>query len=287
MQVARKNLDSAIQQLLSYTPNHLHQNPDSLACDPVIPPFAFYDFHVDDQLSLKRVAPLPSLPANLAKVVDRAMDKIKVDGVAFPTAGSHVLLRSSPTVKHVDDGKAVSEVYKSTMADYITHVASMLSLHPHAPWWTSSLKFAPYELSHTRYTQNYSMHENAGLSFREDPDDKASLPAEAAWDTMDQSRRELMEKAAELFPQLAVFHFYSEGDVQSERGLRDIDKHISRPFNPRSHTSAPGCRPTKPRAQVPPDAVNTAWGDPIASLNSGCRQSSRIAARERNGCKNG
>ncbi|KAG6899641.1 hypothetical protein C0993_008418 [Termitomyces sp. T159_Od127] len=285
--VARENLDTTIQQLLSYTPNPLPQNPDNLACDPALSPIAFYDFHVDDKLSLKRVAPLPSLTANLAKVVDHAMDEIKADGVALPTGGSHVLLRSPTNIKHVDDGKAVSEVYKSSIVDYINPIASMLSLHPHAPWWTSSLKFARCELSHTRYPKNYSMHENAGLSFRVDPNDKSSLPAQAAWNTMEKHRRELLEKAAGLFPQLAVFHFYSEGDAQSERGLRDIDKHLSQHFNPRSHTSAPGCRPAQTGSPVPPDAINTTWGELVASLNSGRRRSSRIPARERNGCKNG
>ncbi|KAG6876251.1 hypothetical protein C0992_000355 [Termitomyces sp. T32_za158] len=287
MQVARENLDATIQQLLTYTPNPLPQNPDHLACDPALTPISFYDFHVDDQLSLKRVALLPSLTTNLAKIVDRAMDKIKADGVTLPTGGSHVLLRTPTNIKHVDDGKAVSEVYKSTIANYINPIASMLLLHPHAPWWTSSLEFGRCVLSHTRYPRNYSLHENAGLSFRVDPDDKSSLPAQAAWDSMEKSRRELLEKAGELFPQLAVFHFYSEGDAQSERGLRDIDKYFSQPFNPRSHTSAPGCTPAKIERPVPPDAINTAWGDLIASLNSGRRRSSRIPARERNGCKSG
>lgn len=287
MQVARENLNAAIQQLLNYTPNPLPQNPDALACDPAGTPIAFYDFHVDDQLSLKRVAPLPSLTANLAKVVDCAMNKIQADGVALPTGGSHVLLRSPTNIKHVSDGKAVSEVYKSAIANYINPIASMLSLHPHAPWWTSSLKFARCDLSHTRHPRNYSMHENAGLSFRIDPDDKTSLPARAAWDTMEKSRRELLNKAARLFPQLAVFHFYSEGDAQSERGLRDIDKHISRPFNSGSHTSVPGCRSEKIGPLVPQDAINTAWGDSVASLNRGRRRSSRIPAREHNACKNG
>ncbi|KAG5338416.1 hypothetical protein C0989_007361 [Termitomyces sp. Mn162] len=285
MQVARENLDDTIQQLISYTPNHLFQNPDNLSCEPILAPFAFYDFHVDDQLSLKRIASLPSLPANLTKVANRAMGKIKADGVVFPTGGSHVLLRSPMDIKHVDHGKAVSEVYKSIMADYVNPVASMLSLHPHAPWWTSSLKFAQYEFSHTRYPKNYSMHENAGLSFRINPDDESSLPAQAAWDTMDKPRRELFEKAAGLFPQLAVFHFYSEGDMQSERGLRDIDKYVSQLFNPKSHTFAPGCRPPKTRSPLPPDAINAAWGDPVVSSNTGSRQSSRIAARERNDCE--
>ncbi|KAG6907643.1 hypothetical protein DXG01_008093 [Tephrocybe rancida] len=286
MQVARENLDSTIQTLLSYNPDPIQQNSDpDIASQRLETPISFYSFHVDDRLSLNRISPWSSITADLANTVDRTFGKIKDDGVVLPTANSSSLLRKSRKVKYVNDGKAVADVYKLAIADYVNSLASMLSLHPTAPWWTSSLVFDRCQLpSHNQHPGNHPLYENFTLSFREEPDDDSSVPVGPAWDTIENSRREAFEEAFDMFPQLATFHFYCGGGGCLSQGLDDMAKYFTKPFNPNTNVIAPGWPPSTIDLPFRPDAINTAWGPTVASLDR--RRSSRIAAKNRSRATN-
>ncbi|KAG6846570.1 hypothetical protein H0H93_013149 [Arthromyces matolae] len=167
----------------------------------------------------------------------------------------------------------------------------MLALHPDAKLWTTSLAFENRKLSHCLRPNCWTIHENACLVFRQDPegdphaDAGGMLPAAEAWASMDPTKRALYDHAKRLFPELANFHFYCEGDELAVVGLRSMDQLMSKPFHHESTTSAPGCLPSDTGVHVPLDAVNTAWGTPVKTFDTGRRKSSRIASRKRTGLK--
>ncbi|RDB15954.1 hypothetical protein Hypma_003553 [Hypsizygus marmoreus] len=241
LQAAYAELDRQISLLLAYNPPALQANPKS-ACPKLRAALPFYDQHLDNRLTLKKVTLVPSLPTDLSELVDRAFQQAhdhKVHRLPpihpvdddFPTEAA----RNFHHPKNpISDARAVAQAYQMATANSCGVFASMLTWHPRATKWLTILAYNRMRIG--RYQQLHALDEDYSLTFRFDDDGAVEVPA-IVLESMDQVAQADLKQVARRFPRLAVWQFFVVSE-EAEDALRAMDGVASQPtFNhERCHT---------------------------------------------------
>ena len=124
-----------IQALFNWNPPRLVPGKRK-STTPTRPP-TFFDKHLDEKYILKRVQRLPYLVDDLAKNVDTALSAAL--STLPPLKGFFTAelrdLEMDYMERIAEDEKAVTNFYGATTAKFCLPVASMLAIHPNAPFW--------------------------------------------------------------------------------------------------------------------------------------------------------
>ncbi|KAG6888608.1 hypothetical protein C0995_007037 [Termitomyces sp. Mi166 len=252
-------------------------NPTPFAIDPETPcpklthPLLFYDKHLDERLSLQRVVLIPSLSTYLREAVNGALNVImennvdmpSVDEWSFPTPD---LYRRYSHHAPVKDALEIGQRYENHMGNFAGILASMLLLHPTASLWVSSVRLLR-RMDTTRTQKYYAMNEDFRLfsphSYNGDVTRTSIL--KEAWDALDNTKRDELQKLSYRFPVLAVWQmlFPSRG---GEDVLKRMDEFLVSTEVPKLRCHSRWRGPADVDLPPSPDAINTAWGSPVLSF---------------------
>jgi hypothetical protein len=141
------SIDQELEALFNWNPTPLALAAD--ASKSKSRGASFYDKHLSDHLILKEVMLLPSLPQEIAGVIDNTISTLRNKGIQIPLKNPNDLFCTMERREIVDFEKkqpmrnetSVANFYLNTTAHYCVTVASTLALHPSMPLWRSVLEW--------------------------------------------------------------------------------------------------------------------------------------------------
>jgi hypothetical protein len=271
-----EDLQHELNLLFKYNPPTHVPSKSSSECPKLAqPPLIFYDKHLDERLTLKRVVLMPSTTARLSETVDKTLDQ---QGLSLPLDR---LLDTFPTEQNrtaykferpIVDANSVARAYRVTVAARCMTVASMLSLSPHASSWDTALNWIQGVVQSEE--EYFALEESYVLQFLKIPGKAASrathqdpfMISNTIWDSMDGETRERLSHAARKFPALAVWQIFAISK-EAENFMNEIASLASLEAFCHKKSSTLGYASASPRfLPYAPDAMSTAWGISVASL---------------------
>ncbi|KAG6835006.1 hypothetical protein H0H93_005666, partial [Arthromyces matolae] len=134
-------IPAAVRTFLNSNPPRLEWTDEIDDRPDLVPPFIFYERHLDARLMLRRMRIIP-LESLLSAVVDISFSAIADKGIPLPKIQPDDLfgcLQFPETVGYSNNAGSVSDAYESYTSIYSQSVASTVLLHPQASDWDSSL----------------------------------------------------------------------------------------------------------------------------------------------------
>jgi hypothetical protein len=271
-----------LQSLFDYTPPPLIRDPEWEPQEPTNP-FWFYDKHLDENLQLLHVKPIPTLLETIASTVDTAMEE---HGDALPPIGRRGVFVLADLRNYRDihrcttttDDRSVARFYNDTTATSCEAVASMLGIHPRASEWLPALMWTqrhnPPPQPPGTSAEGYSIR--VSYNWR---DDHLVVEPQLMEDLGDNTIQEL-EDVARKFRDLATWQIGVVCDCM-EAIFRDMDRVIaSDKFQPkicqtRGHISSSSICTHTPDAKVSPWTI----GEP--SSGTSLHEQDHLARPER------
>lgn len=263
-----EDLVTAFRSVFDFSPGTPPTQKNSL-CPKLTHPLTFYDGHLDRRLSLKKVEFAPTLLFDLSKSVDSVLEKILKDDIDLPPVKAFPTPRQYKT--YVDpvpakDAKAIGLRYRAIISNFVCDLASTLALYPTAPAWSTAIQLAVRITS--RCQQYYPLNEEFVLEFRKpyelDSNEETPMVPQSAWHTLNVAEQTHFKEMRRRFPKMAVWQFYF-----ASQEAEDALKNISRLFTMESFPEIIPLTLAKDWSDFPlalsPDAINTAWGSPVAS----------------------
>jgi hypothetical protein len=269
--VTYDELQHQINLLFNYNPPSLVPAPESTSLCPKLapPPSIFYDKHLDERLTLKRVVIMPSLTARLGETADKTLHSIQQRKIRLPTYGPITFF---PTEEYralnqftdpVIDAVSVAWAYRCSTAEHCMIIASTLFLFPHSSEWNMALNWnqKPFSSSDDRRALEedfvlYLLHIPG-----ESPNKSLSIP-ETVWNAMDLETRERLPHVAQRFPILAVWQIYAMSR-ECQFFLHDMERIASaKDFLHDKCLTAGHTAPLLRNLSYAPDATSTLWDDP-------------------------
>jgi hypothetical protein len=268
------NLEELQQELLllfDYNPPALVSDSSSV-CPKLRPPPSFYEKHLDDRLTLKRIVLLPSITTRLSETVDKALCSIEHQKISLP----YSTLDYFPTQRWraatlfedpIIDANSVARAYRRSTAIHCMIISSMLFLSPRASQWDKALNWSQ---SLARGLEDYrALEEDHTLRFLYMPG--KSVPefsvSSTIWNSMDNEIRERLPQVAQRFPDLAIWQIFAISE-ESEHFINDMGRVASLDDfrHEKCHTTWHKAAPTG-NLSYAPDATSTSWGAPTATLS--------------------
>ncbi|KAG6909491.1 hypothetical protein DXG01_017213 [Tephrocybe rancida] len=272
MQEVDRHLDAAFTRILEFNPPRRPVN--FYAYPKLAPTLTFYDRHVDERLSLRKLTLLPSLTSDLSQAAHDAFENVKNnDNTQLPSVDDEFpTLEPKEIMNHGQraDARKVARQYQTETSSAVSIMASMLLLHPNSPTWTASFRLMEYRPPRPRdYT---ALNEDYALQFfplyteGEEPS-HIGMIEKGAWNAMEESTREEISQASERFRFLAVWQmFYIRREARRALKQMDILASLDKIPLPSFQTLAPLRVPANVELAPSPDAINTAWGVSVASF---------------------
>ncbi|KAK0452001.1 uncharacterized protein EV420DRAFT_702406 [Desarmillaria tabescens] len=189
----------ALEELLSFVPPPLRQDPDSDVPASDWSPVTFFDKHLDDSLILKRVKVLPRLVSTLSEALDEHVSSFKSRGKPFYSP--YILVRHVPynnTV--VATASDISRRFCEGGHPFI-QAASVLALHPHQSELKSVFVMSgrpadePPDFHSEQYTLQHTIETGTLMS--------------ALLGSLDDDRKALLLSVLKSFPRLAIYEAYA------------------------------------------------------------------------------
>ncbi|KAG5640223.1 hypothetical protein DXG03_009771 [Asterophora parasitica] len=236
------------------------------------PPTTFYEKHLDERLSLKKIVFLPTFATNLSRTVDESLQSLHDNNMSLPPTRpqfpSLEWLQDVGGRPLASDAQSVGHAYRIETSYFARILASTILLHNRAPLWCSSLLFSSKasrenEPSETFYVRLLEPYDHS-------PGDKGLTIPEEAWDSMEDAQQELCRQIYNRFAVLATWEMLftskeAEGALMAMEivSSRDVSSYT------RPRTLAPGWRAPDLHLSMPPDAIDTMWQTTLSSfLNS-------------------
>lgn len=94
-----ERLNNEINLLLNYNPSALLAHPD-VPRQKLVAPLSFYDRHLDERLTLKRVLAAPSLGKDLSEHISRALESLKDQKIILPLIQSDDIFPTLESCEH-------------------------------------------------------------------------------------------------------------------------------------------------------------------------------------------
>jgi hypothetical protein len=266
-----EELQRQINLLFNYNPPSLVPAPESTSLCPKLapPPSIFYDKHLDERLTLKRVVMMPSLTARLGETADKTLHSIQQRKILLPTYGLFPTERYRALNQFTDpviDAVSVAWAYRCSTADHCMTIASTLFLFPRASKWNMALNWNqnPFSSSDDRR----ALEEDFALYLLDIPGESSYEPIsmpETVWNSMDLETRERLPHIAQRFPILAVWQIYAMSR-ECQDFLHDMERVASaKDFLHDKCLTAGHTAPLLRNLSYAPDATSTLWDDPGSS----------------------
>jgi hypothetical protein len=272
-QASYEELQQELDLFFNYNPPPLVPDSESLSlCPKLGPPPSFYEKHLDDRLTLKRIVLMPSITTRLSETVDKTLYSIERQKIRLPSYGP---LDHFPTQRYLGsnrfedpiiDANSVARAYHWSTAIHCMTISSMLFLSPRASQWNMALN---WNQSWARGLEGYrALEEDHALRILYMPG--TSIPelsiSSIIWDSMDNEIRERLPQVAHRFPFLAVWQIFAISE-ETEHFINDMGRVASL-----GNFCYDKCLTTwhraAPTGSLPyaPDAMSTSWGVPVVTL---------------------
>lgn len=189
----------ALEELFSFTPPPLRQDPDLDVPTPDWSPVTFYDKHLDDSLVLKQVKVLPGLISTLSEALDDYVSSFKSRGEPFysPSMALRWPIYNKDVVATAAD---VSQRYYKGGYPFV-QAASVLAFHPDQP--ELSTVFSTSGSLVEKYPDFHSERYSLKHAYEKGPSFPVMLKA------LDGDRRALLLSMRKNLPHLAVYEAYA------------------------------------------------------------------------------
>ncbi|GLB43189.1 hypothetical protein LshimejAT787_1300900 [Lyophyllum shimeji] len=249
-----------------YNPPLRSQDPTaSPTSRKLAPPITFYDKHLDNRFSLKKVEVIP-LAIHLSRAVNETIQSIKDRAVALPppTGGffpSREFRKYHGSNLKITDSEAVAKVYQATAASYCQVMASTLLLHPNASCWLSALHWR--ELRIGSRDQSKAFTDEYGLEVG-DFDQDYEVPHEVQ-EAMDKSTKDLLRDVRRRHPALAYWDIFFVSQ-EAENLLKNMGDAAGMFCHQQCRTSGYTAPPCVPVSTV--DATLAPWEEDSTSSAS-------------------
>ena len=204
-----------LQDLFDYNPPAIKKsdNPTHYRL-----PFTFFDRHIDSRLSLQRIVSVPSFTADVAHVIDRAVQATKDEGGRFPVidfADEHDLCALiskngrnwGGAGSKLTDAVSVGRFYTEVSFLYCASVGSTLALNPHSHTWLTVFQF--YQAGTEPDNGRSSMTSQFHLEILRDADNQNMHIPKGVWDSLDDDGRMDITEVFARFRQLVTYQFYA------------------------------------------------------------------------------
>ncbi|KAG6815388.1 hypothetical protein H0H87_002331 [Tephrocybe sp. NHM501043] len=271
MQEGDDRLDAAFEAFLAFKPS---SNPvNSYTYPKLTSPLTFYDKHLDQRLSLRKLSLAPSLTSNLSEAARFAFTATKDDGTEqLPPVDEDFPILKAAKISNDSlpaDANLVGRKYQMETSFSVSVMASMLSLHPSSPTWTESLLLKvcrpPRAYVYSALNESYVLEFLKPYTPGGGP--PSSMIEKEAWNAMEMDTQEEVSKARERFRFLAVWQmFYIRREAR--RALKRMNSLlVLDPFpSPSCRTLTQTCVPSDGDLPLSPDAIGTAWGVSVATF---------------------
>jgi hypothetical protein len=285
MEATYEELQYQLSLLFNFNPPSLTPDPESTPPQLVPPPSIFYDKHLDERLTLKRVTLMPSMVTQLSETVNKMLHSFDERKIRLPSYGpmdafpTERFRSSTASYRPIVDANSVARAYQETTASYCMSIASTMFLSPHASRWITILNWVRRTVAGPG---NYrALEEDYALYFLYMPGEsihKEVSISPRTWDSLDSETRERLLQVAPKFPILAMWQIFPVSgeaeDLISDMGrFASSETFISEKCLTTGH---PAARHTK--LPYTPDATATLWGVPTASLTESLDVSGSPAA---------
>lgn len=217
-------------------------------------PMNFFDTHLDQQLVLKHVRRLPSLPADLSKAVDDYLMPLPV--TTFPPEAYEIYPKSYNDHSKLLDADDVFVRFQDGISNLCGRIATGLILHSEPCYEIAAFRWyeePPLDLNRDRYPDKYMGRHYALCTSRIS---EVESVLNKYVDPGDRARVLRLEKEK---PILAVGMFFASNGKLS---LTDMDALLKQGDFPWFYNSSPSGHPPKSTLTVPPDAPKTLWSLP-------------------------
>ncbi|KAF8334395.1 hypothetical protein F5887DRAFT_1256971, partial [Amanita rubescens] len=205
-----------LQDLFDYSPPAVEQVEDTATYRL---PFTFFDRHIDPRLSLKRVILVPSFTADIAQVIDRAVQTTKDEGGLLPlidykddedmSALFTKRGRNWGVVRgnKLTDASSVARFYEEVSFIYCSPVGTTFGLSPHSYTWLNIFRFdkageEPDE-GRSAITNQYS------IEIDRDRDTGTMRIPRGVWKFLNEESRTDLTDASARFRRLVTYQFYA------------------------------------------------------------------------------
>jgi hypothetical protein len=258
---ARDYTIQELHALFSYSPPSLTRDPEWHSQTP-LSPFWFYDKHLDENLQMLHVKPMPTLLHAIAGTVDSAMEE---HGIVLPPLGDKCIFtpaderiyQDDHRVTTITDDRSVARFYNDTTAIYCETVASMLGIHPHAADWMPALMWTQVDTSLSQPPG--SSAEGYSIRVRYNWVHNKLLVTPELMECLNNKIVEELEDIARRFRDLATWQICVVSD-QTEAVFRDMDKIISsNAFQPKICGTRGYMQSIAPPCTQTPDARFSPW----------------------------
>lgn len=252
------------ETLLKFRPPLIAERASDLPLPDPSPPLQFWDRHIPDNLTLKRVIKLPSIPKDISCTVDTYIDNLNSlqdDCFSFPRFhyNDHSETHAHKTLYVRNNG----------ISNTCCRIVASIILHPKYPTmlaifgWSQYQKLAQYGIINDAFVQHSVLH------FRNFVD----VPKLAELvQPFDEETREQLTILFKHSPCLAVAAFF----CPSASGmLENMDHLLEHPFPWRLYSR---CKLQTSAKTCPPDAPTTLWQLPPNM--TGTRRSSRLSGKQ-------
>ena len=205
-----------LQDLFDYSPPAVEKVEDPATYRL---PFTFFDRHIDPRLSLKRVILVPSFTADVAQVLDRAVQTTKDEGGLLPVIDyeddedmSALFTKTGRNWgvvlgNKVSDASSVARFYAEVSFLYCSPVGSTFGLSPHSYAWLNVFHFdkAGVEPDEGRsaITNQYYME------IKRDSDTGSMRIPRGVWKFLDGDSRTALTDVSARFRRLVTYQFYA------------------------------------------------------------------------------
>lgn len=262
-------------------------------CAPlVLPPrFTFFDRHIDEKMTLKRVVILPTICQELGQIADDALLDISEREIELPVIQLHrdcfspLHHRSTPTEPMVD-ADSVAKFYQWYTSHFCKSMSAML-LYPYMPRWEWLTHWGPTSAIAGEHLEATALKENFTLRIRLDRSRNSEqlTLAKDSLEVLTKEDAQALLNCAERFPFLASWEIFalserSETVIKEMALLPTLFKH--------EMCLSTGYGPKRFSPPLTMDAVSPPWSIPTdnsrqASLRSSVNAPPRATSSKNRG----
>ena len=224
----------ALIDFFNWKPASLYPSDIASKSETSRPP-PFYDKLLTENLILRRVRHLPSLPKDIAKTVDDALEKNLNCGIDLPLPVCDAALFPDRMFRYIatraqssamQNEISVANYYKGTTALFCTIVASTLVLQSELPSLPAWLNVLLWTVSESPSINSYAIA-NGSLQINPDSTDSTDPPSDAVTKAEEILYKspfwEQLQRISKISPDLALWEFktLSVGDDPTMMGIRN------------------------------------------------------------------
>ncbi|RDB15896.1 hypothetical protein Hypma_003546 [Hypsizygus marmoreus] len=272
-------LPTELQLLFDYRPPTLTASGD-WGSRPQVSPFWFYDRHLDEKLNLLHVKPMPTLPKDLAALVDDGILAMKLRGFPLPEVSSKSVLTPEEYRRgfqpYVSDATSVGRFYDNTIANSCESVASLLAIQPQISEYLPALMWVQ---RYGEWRPPSSWEEDFSIRMRFERRTGKHLMVNGLPELLGDETMQNLKMLAQQFPELATCEVGLVSE-ETEFILRDMDRLTAGGFKP-IFCGTVGTSPRNSTCTPPPDAHSIPWSEnkPLSGLVRPTSKRTTLASR--------